>query len=84
MRDKLTSKQEGYAQDRASGLAQSAAYCNPLVIGHCPRYRISHAFDSSWPPEIGFYKNVTCAKARLGGAPRPAACGLPFSQRGRV
>ncbi len=28
MRDKLTSKQEGYAQDRASGLAQSAAYRN--------------------------------------------------------
>ena len=26
MRDKLTSKQAGYAQDRASGLAQSAAY----------------------------------------------------------
>ncbi len=28
MRDKLTRKQEGYAQDRASGLAQSAAYRN--------------------------------------------------------
>ncbi len=28
MRDQLTSKQEGYAQDRASGLAQSAAYRN--------------------------------------------------------
>ena len=28
MRDKLTSKQGGYAQDRASGLAQSAAYRN--------------------------------------------------------
>ena len=28
MRDKLTSKQEGYAQDRASGLTQSAAYRN--------------------------------------------------------
>ena len=27
-RDKLTYKQEGYAQDRASGLAQSAAYRN--------------------------------------------------------
>ncbi len=27
-RDKLTSKQEGYAQDRASGLTQSAAYRN--------------------------------------------------------
>ena len=27
-RDKLTRKQEGYAQDRASGLAQSAAYRN--------------------------------------------------------
>ncbi len=26
MRDQLTSKQEGYAQDRASGLTQSAAY----------------------------------------------------------
>ena len=28
MRDKLTSKQEGFAQDRASGLARSAAYRN--------------------------------------------------------
>ena len=28
MRDKLTSKQEGYAQERASGLTQSAAYRN--------------------------------------------------------
>ena len=28
MRDKLTRKQEGYAQDRASGLAQAAAYRN--------------------------------------------------------
>ena len=28
MRDKLTSKQEGYAQDRASGLSQSDAYRN--------------------------------------------------------
>ncbi len=28
MRDKLTSKQGGYAQDRASGLTQSAAYRN--------------------------------------------------------
>ncbi len=28
MRDKLTSKQEGYAQDRASGLTQSAVYPN--------------------------------------------------------
>jgi len=28
MRDKLTSKQEGYAQERASGLTQSGAYRN--------------------------------------------------------
>ena len=28
MRDKLTAKQEGYAQDRASGLTQSTAYRN--------------------------------------------------------
>ena len=28
MRDKLTRKQEGYAQDRASGLAQTSAYRN--------------------------------------------------------
>ena len=28
MRDKLTSKQEGYAQDRALGQTQSAAYRN--------------------------------------------------------